>query len=46
MKWEPYVVKEANISKFSKLADIGTPVRLFESFFDDALVGWLNQVVR
>ena len=46
MKWEAYVVKEANILKFSKLDDIGTPLRLFESFFDDALVGWLNQVVR
>ena len=37
MKWENRdinVVKQANIPKFS----IGTPLRLFELFFDDALV--------
>ena len=46
MKWEAYVVKETNILKFSKLDDIGTPLRLFESFFNDTSVGWLNQLVR
>ena len=37
MKWENCdinVVKQANVSKLS----IGTPVGLFELFFDDALV--------
>ena len=40
MKWEnrdTNVVEQANISKFSKLEDIGT-LSGFESFFDDALV--------
>ena len=32
------VVKQTNIPKFRKLDDIGTPLRLFEPFFDDALV--------
>ena len=31
------IVEQANISKFSKLDDIGT-LSDFESFFDDALV--------
>ena len=30
--------EQANIPKFSKLDDIGTCLRLFESFFDDTLV--------
>ena len=41
MKWESWdinVVERADVSKFSKLDDIGTPLRLFELFFDDALV--------
>ena len=41
VKWENYdinVVQQAYIRKFSKLDNIGTPLRLFESFFDDALV--------
>ena len=41
MNWENRdinVVEQTNIPKFSKLDKIGTPVRLFESFFDDALV--------
>ena len=41
MKWEDRdinVVQQANIPKFSKQDDIGTPFRLFELFFDDALV--------
>ena len=41
MKWENSdfnVAEQANISKFSKLDDTGTPLRLFELFFDDALV--------
>ena len=36
MKWEnrdANVVEEANIPKFSKLDNIGTPLRLFELFF-------------
>ena len=32
------VVEQANIPQFSKLDDVGTPLRLFESFFDDVLV--------
>ena len=41
MKWENSdinVVERANISKFSKLDDIVTPLRLLELFFDDVLV--------
>ena len=39
MKWERRnIVKQANIPKFSKLDDIGIPLRLFESFFDNPLV--------
>ena len=44
MKWEnsdTNVVKQANIPKFSKLDKVGTPLRLFESLFDDALVGMI-----
>ena len=40
-KWENRdinVVEQANIPHFSKLDDIGTPLRLFESFFVDVLV--------
>ena len=39
-KWENRdinVVEQANIPHFSKLDDIGTPLRLFESFFIDVL---------
>ena len=32
------VAKQANIPNFSKLDDIGTLLRLFQLFFDDALV--------
>ena len=32
------VAEQASIPKFSKLDDIGIPLRLFELFFDDALV--------
>ena len=32
------VVEQVSIPKFSKLDNIGTPLRLFELFFDDALV--------
>ena len=32
------IVEQANIPKCSKLNNIGTPLRLFELFFDDALV--------
>ena len=32
------VVEQANILDFSKLDNIGTPLRLFELLFDDALV--------
>ena len=41
MKWgnrDINVAEQANIPKFSKLDDIGTPLRLFELFFNDALV--------
>ena len=41
MKWgngDINVVEQANIPKFSKPDNLGTPLRLFESFFDDALV--------
>ena len=40
-KWENRdinVVQQANIPHFSKLDDIGAPLRLFESFFVDVLV--------
>ena len=41
MKWENrdiHVVEQANIPKFSRLDDIETPFRLFESFSHDALL--------
>ena len=41
MQWEnrdTNIVEQASIAKFSKLDDIGTPLRLFELFFDDALI--------
>ena len=41
MKWEICdinVAEQTNIPKFSKLDDIGTPLRRFELFLDDALV--------
>ena len=41
MKWENRdvnVVEQANIPKLSKLDDIGSPLRPFESFFHDVLV--------
>ena len=48
MRSDINVVEQANISHFSKLDDIGTHFRLFESFFVDALVDvidcWLHQV--
>ena len=40
MRWENRdinVEEKANIPKFSKLDHIGTPARLFELLFDDAL---------
>ena len=45
MKWENrdiYVVEQANITKFSKLDEIGIPPRFSESFSDilvDRVVG-------
>ena len=41
MKWENRdinIVEQAIISKFSKLDVIGTPLRLFKSFFNDGLL--------
>ena len=41
MKWENQDIngaEQANITKFRELDDIVTPLRLFESFLDDALV--------
>ena len=41
MKWENRdlnIAEQAKIPKFSKLGDIGTILRLLESFFDDPLV--------
>ena len=41
MKWENRdinAVERANTPKLSKLDNIGTPLRLFESFLDDPLV--------
>ena len=41
MKWENHginLVEQANTSKFSKLDDIVTPLRLLELLFDDVLV--------
>ena len=32
------VAEQANILKFSKLDNIGTPFRHFESFFDESLI--------
>ena len=41
MNWDKRdtnVVEQANIPKLSELDDIGAPLRLFQLFFDDALV--------
>ena len=41
MKWENRdinVLEQANIPQFSRLDDIGTPLRLFEWFFANMLV--------
>ena len=41
MKWknrDVIAAEQTNIPQFSKLDDIGTPLRLFESFFVDMLV--------
>ena len=41
MKWENRginVLQQANIPQFNRLDDIGTPLRLFESFFVKMLV--------
>ena len=41
MKWknrDVIVAEQTNIPQFSKLDDIRTPLRLFESFFVDMLV--------
>ena len=41
MKWknrDVIVAEQTNIPQFSKLDDIGTPLRLFESSFVDMLV--------
>ena len=41
MKWEnrdTYILKQANIPQFSRLDNIGTCLRLFESFFVNMLV--------
>ena len=41
MKWENRginVLQQANIPQFNRLDDIGTSLRLFESFFVDMLV--------
>ena len=35
------VVEQENIPQFSKLDDVGTSLRLFESFFVDVLVGMI-----
>ena len=35
------IVEQANIPHFSKLDDIETPLRLFESFFVDVLGGMI-----
>ena len=34
----PNIVNQGNIPQFSKLDNIGTPLQLLESFFDDSLV--------
>ena len=41
MKWQNpdiNVVEQGNIPKFSKLDNIGTPFRVFELFYDKALI--------
>ena len=41
MKWENCdinVLQQANIPQFNRLDNIGTPLRLFESFFVNMLV--------
>ena len=41
MKWENrdiIVLEQTNIPQFSKLDDIGIPLRIFESFFVNMLV--------
>ena len=46
MKWENRdinVLEQTNIPQFSRLDDIGTPLRLFESFFVNMLV---HMIVR
>ena len=40
------VVERENISKFSKLDDIVTPLRLLEVFFDDVLVDMIVGYTR
>ena len=37
---------QANIAKFSKLEDIGTPLRSFDSLFDNALVDMIFGYTR
>ena len=49
MKWEDRdinVVEQATIPQFSNLRDKGTPLRLFESFFDDALVDMIVRYIK
>ena len=49
MKWKNYdinVAEQANIPKFSKLDDIGTPLRLFKLFSDDALLDMIADYTK
>ena len=47
MKWENRdILMQANIRKFSKLEYIGTPLRFFDSLFENALVDMIFGYTR
>ena len=49
MKWENRdidVLEQTDIPQFSKLDDIGTPLRLFESFFVNMLVDMIVGCIK
>ena len=49
MKWESRdidVLEQTNIPQFSKLDDIGTPLRIFESFFFNMLVDMIVVYIK
>ena len=49
MKWENRdinVLQQANIPQFNRLDNIGTPLRLFESFFVNMLVHMIAGYIK